>query len=73
MQCTDCSSISDQVKVAWVAKATKLDIIIALINNVKGIGILRNAWIHSSLFLFTMSCYCRPSMHADIFNKFAVL
>ena len=25
MQCTDCSSVSDQVKVAWVAKATKLD------------------------------------------------
>ena len=24
MQCTDCSSASDQVKVAWVAKATKL-------------------------------------------------
>ena len=22
MQCTDCSSVSDQVKVAWVAKAT---------------------------------------------------
>ena len=25
MQCTDCSCVSDQVKVAWVAKATKLD------------------------------------------------